>query len=209
MSAPQHPIGVGTRPAVVAIGGAPGSGKSTLGRALARELSAALLDQDTMTNPLMAQLATLTGAGDDLDHPSLRGPVRDARYACLRDTALEVSGVGCSVVLIAPFTAERTDAAAWQAFSEPLTAVARPLLVEVVVDPELALTRRSRRGLPRDRQVGAAAASGTPAAAVARVVPAAPSSPSPAADLHADGAADPAAEATRLVELIREFGRSG
>lgn len=60
------------------VAGSPGSGKSTLGRAVAARLGACVLDLDTATNPLLAQLAALTGAGDDLDHPSLRGPIRDA-----------------------------------------------------------------------------------------------------------------------------------
>jgi hypothetical protein len=184
-------------PFVVAIGGVPGAGKSTLGRALAGAARAALLDLDTLTNPLMARLAAVTGAGDNLDDPSLRGAVRDARYTCLRDTAADVLGAGCSVVLVAPFTAERADPRAWQAFSGQLLAPPdRPLLVEVGLAPELALARRRRRGLARDRSVGGPGGSAVPA----------PRAPSPVADLLADGAADPVAEAARLLAALRRSG---
>ena len=135
---------------VVVLGGAPGSGKTTIGAALARLTGAALLDQDTVTNPLIAQIAALTGAGDDLDHPSLRGPVREARYACSRDTAAEIAGLGCPVVVVAPFTAELRDPVAWQQFS----ALWGPsLLVAVTIDPAESLRRRLSRGEVRDRKL--------------------------------------------------------
>ncbi|UJH69993.1 AAA family ATPase [Ornithinimicrobium sp. INDO-MA30-4] len=38
-------------PWVILVTGPPGSGKSSVGAALARHLGAALLDQDSMTNP--------------------------------------------------------------------------------------------------------------------------------------------------------------
>jgi hypothetical protein len=190
------------RPLVIAVGGLPGSGKSTLGRQLAIVLRAALLDLDTLTNPLIAQIAGLTEAADDLDHPSLRGSVRQARYACLRDACADVAGAGVAVVMVAPFTAELRSRSAWAEFSAPLAA-GRPLLIDTVVDPGLALRRRIRRGLPRDQQI----TTGTP------VGMAAPDQRSPAdrsaADLTADGAADPAREACRLMALVQTYRDAG
>lgn len=189
---------------VFAVGGLPGSGKTTVGRALATAVGGALLDNDTLTNPLLAQIAALTGAGDDLDHPSLRGAVRDARYACLRDAGAEVAGVGCSVVLVAPFTAELADPAVWQQFSAPLRAsgAAGVLLVQTLIDPAVALRRRATRGLIRDRKLSgdgdvAASASGS---AAASAFPSA--SRSEIADLFVDGAADPVVEAARLLAML-------
>lgn len=171
-ASPMTPDAVQAAPVVV-IGGAPGSGKSSIGKLLARSTGAALLDQDTVTNPLIAQIAALTGAGDDLDHLSLRGEVRTARYACLRDTAAEISALGCPVVVVAPFTAELLDLVAWQRFSVTLD---RVVLVAVTIDPAESLRRRMLRGLARDR-----ALTGTPVESVA-------SAPGRHVDLVLDGA---------------------
>lgn len=182
-----------TTPFVVSVGGPPGAGKTTLGRALAVALRAALLDLDTLTNPLVEQIAVRAGAGADPDHPALRGAVRRARYECLRDTAADVAGCGCSAVLVAPFTEELADPSAWAAFARLLIAAGPgpdqglvPRLVDVVTDPEIAMTRRALRGLPRDRVFARLPAVGR----------------SPSADFRADGTADPVAEAARLAALI-------
>ena len=129
--------------------GPPGSGKSTLGRAVAARIGACLLDLDTATNPLIAQIAALTDAGDDLDHPTLRGAVRDARYRCLTDLAAENVRVGCPVVLVAPFTREAADTEAWQQLAHAMRPGV-PLLIWVDVPPAVALQRRQQRGHARD-----------------------------------------------------------
>ncbi|MDT4976001.1 MAG: hypothetical protein QOG98_1759, partial [Pseudonocardiales bacterium] len=64
-------------PALV-VCGAPASGKSTLGRALATRLGAAILDQDVLTAPLVAVVSALLGSAD-LDSPELAGATRAAR----------------------------------------------------------------------------------------------------------------------------------
>jgi hypothetical protein len=100
----------------------------------------------------MEQLAALVGAGDDLDFPALRGPVRQARYQCLVDVAVDNCLLGRDVVMIAPFTAECSDAVAWSALADRF----RPASVHLVwvsVPPEIAVARRAQRGLPRDRVV--------------------------------------------------------
>ena len=75
---------------VVCVAGQPGSGKTTLGVALADRMGAVVLDMDTATNPLIAAIADLIGAGDDWDHPGLGGPVRAARYRCLVDVGVRM-----------------------------------------------------------------------------------------------------------------------
>ncbi len=172
-------------PMVCCVAGLPGSGKSTLGRALAARLGAAVLDQDVATNPLMARIAELAGAGDDLDHPALRGAVRRARYECLLDLGVDNARIGRPVVMIAPFTAEVSTVEAWAGVTRLFRPV-RVFLVWTAVDPAVAWERRRRRNLPRDR-----AATGPSV----EVVPAVPY-------VGADGAADPAAEARRVGALL-------
>lgn len=174
---------------VYVVAGPAGSGKSTLGRALAGVTGAVVLDQDIATNPLMAQLALLVAAGDDLDHPALRGPVRQARYQCIIDLAVDNGRLGRDVVMIAPFTAECTDRQAWLELTRQL-APAQVRLVWVTVPPEVALARRIRRNLSRD-----AAAAGSAAA---------PPAPVPVVDhLSASGSAEPQGEAARIARLVR------
>lgn len=175
---------------VYVVAGPAGSGKSTLGRALAGAAGAVVLDQDIATNPLMAQLAGLVGAGDDLDHPGLRGPVRQARYQCVIDVAVDNGRLGRDVVMIAPFTAECADRQAWLELTRQLTpALVR--LIWVTVPPEVALARRIRRNLARDAGAGNAA------------VP--QPAPGPVVDhVVASGSAEPQGEASRILRLVRE-----
>ncbi|MGI8417360.1 MAG: AAA family ATPase [Nakamurella sp.] len=182
------------RPKLVAVGGIPGSGKSTLAQALAGRLDAALLDLDTLTNPLLSLLAAAAGAVDDLGHPSLRGEVRDARYRCLADTAAQVVSAGCSAVAVAPFTLELAEPIAWQEFSGPGSNPAvSSVLICMHIDPAVARQRRNVRGLPRDQSLR-----GRESAVPGLVtVPRTP-------HLCADGAADPRQEAERLALLLAD-----
>jgi predicted kinase len=173
---------------VYVVAGPAGSGKSTLGRALAFVTGAVVIDQDIATNPLMAQLAALVGAGDDLDHPALRGAVRRARYQCIIDIACDNGRLGRNVVMIAPFTAESADPGAWAGLVRQL-APARVVLVWVTVPPELALARRVQRNLPRDRTAGQ--------------LPPPMSTPEPAVEfVAASGAVEAGGEARRVASLI-------
>lgn len=175
-------------PFVCCVAGIPGSGKSTVGRLLAARLGAVLLDQDTATNPLMAELARITEAGDDLDHPALRGPVRQARYDCLIDVAVENVRIGWSAVMVAPFTAEVRDPASWAELGRRFDPV--PLrLVWVDVPAAVAQDRRRLRNLPRD---AAWRTSTTVDDVPPPVVP----------HLLTDGTADSATEAGRVAALL-------
>ncbi|WP_418606224.1 AAA family ATPase [Georgenia sp. SUBG003] len=99
-------------PWVVVLTGAPGSGKSSTARELARLLGAALLDQDSMTNPLVDIVGELIGVRD-YDDVRLAGLVRTARYASLLSVAGDCVAAGVPAVLVAPFTTERRDSDAW------------------------------------------------------------------------------------------------
>ncbi|WP_051581371.1 AAA family ATPase [Pseudonocardia acaciae] len=135
----------------VLISGPAASGKSTLGAALAARLGAALLDQDVLTGPLTSVVGALVGS-DDLDDPVLAGPTRAARYEALLATAVDNLQIGRPVVAVAPFTAERSDPAAWAAVRDRLVAAGgSPVLVWLRLDPDELLRRLRSRGAARDR----------------------------------------------------------
>jgi predicted kinase len=118
---------------------------------LAGRLSAALVDQDTVTGPLVAVVADMVGV-QDLDDVRLAGLTRDARYEAVAAVAEENLRAGTPVVLVAPFSRERRDLRAWQALDRRLRAAGgSPLLVWLHLDPLAAVGRLQARGAPRDR----------------------------------------------------------
>lgn len=137
-------------PWVVVLTGAPGAGKSVTGEAFARLAGAAVLDQDTMTNPLVDVVAGLLGVEDYAD-PRLAAAVRDARYDCLLRVAEDCVRVGVTVVLVAPFTSERRDPAAWDHLARRMTAAGgAPVLAWIRIAPEELEQRVVARGTARD-----------------------------------------------------------
>ncbi|MFE2427677.1 AAA family ATPase [Streptomyces sp. NPDC059373] len=145
----EHTAGTGL-PAVV-VCGPPATGKSTLGAALARALGAVLLDQDVVTGPLTAVVAGLLGT-DDLDSPALGGATRTARYETLHAAAEDNLRGGRPVVLVAPYTTERRDPAAWQRPAGRLRAAGgTPVMVWLYLAPAGLLARLRERSADRDR----------------------------------------------------------
>jgi predicted kinase len=140
---------VNVLPAVL-LSGAPASGKSTLSHLLARELRAAVIGQDVATGPLVSVVQQLMGV-DDLDDPRLAGLTRGPRYRVVLDLAVDNLAAGMPVVLVAPFTAERINPAAWSATHDRLAAVGgAPLLVWLRLEPAEVLRRLRSRGAARD-----------------------------------------------------------
>ena len=135
------------RAAAVLIGGPPATGKSTLAAALAPEMGAALLDLDVATGPLTRVVSRLVGVRDLAD-PVLAGLTRDARY----DTLLELAGqnlrLGLPVVLVAPFSRERAEPAAWATAARRLAT--DPTMVWLHLPPAELIHRLTQRGLARD-----------------------------------------------------------
>jgi predicted kinase len=142
--------GTDPRLPVVLLTGPPASGKTTVGRALARHLGAALLDQDTATAALTAVVADLVGV-HDLDDHRLAGPTRAARYETVTALAEDNLRCGMAVVLVAPFSAERRDVTAWDALDRRLRAAGgEPLLVWLRLDAAAVVQRLRARGEGRD-----------------------------------------------------------
>jgi predicted kinase len=136
---------------VVLLTGAPGTGKSTLGRLLAGRLGAALLDQDVATKPLVDIVRRLVNI-DDLDDPRLGNLTRAARYEVLADLAVDNLSAGVPVVLVAPYTTERARPQAWTDLRSRLVAAGgTPLLVWLSLEPAEIVRRLRDRGAARDQ----------------------------------------------------------
>lgn len=133
-------------PAVL-IGGPPATGKSTLAAALAPHLGAALLDLDVATGPLTRVVSELVGVRD-LDDAVLAGLTRAARYDTLLGLAEANLQAGRPVVLVAPFSAERSHSAVWAATIRRLPGDAT--MVWLYLPPAELIRRLTRRALARD-----------------------------------------------------------
>jgi predicted kinase len=124
-----------------------------LGAALSRRLGAALLDQDVLTGPLTAVVAGLVGAAPgDLDDPRVRAATREATYDALVGTARDCLSADVPVVLVAPFTAERSGAAAWSRLTGRLGAPGGVALVWMNCPPHELARRLAARGAARDQR---------------------------------------------------------
>lgn len=131
----------------VAVAGVAGSGKTTLGLEIARATGAALLDLDTLTNPLLDRLPQSLFGRHWLASPH-SAAVREGRYAALAATAREVRSTAGSVVLVAPFTAELRGG---EEFARLREAVGGDLLfVRLAGDAAVLRHRRAQRGEDRD-----------------------------------------------------------
>ncbi|WP_161965486.1 AAA family ATPase [Rhodococcus sp. P1Y] len=134
---------------VLIVAGAAGSGKTTLGKQLAQIFSVALLDLDSLTNPLLDRLDPLI----DGPHWNSAGPhseaIREGRYGVLRSAAADLVSLGQRPVLVAPFTRELTAGPEWDELTRGL-APAQTLVVYVDGSPELLASRRAQRQASRD-----------------------------------------------------------
>jgi predicted kinase len=135
------------------VAGAPATGKTVFGAELSRCLGAALLDQDVLTGPLTSVVADLVGAEPgDLDDPRVRSATRQATYSALVDTAAGCLAAGVSVVLVAPFTAERSDPGAWARLESGLGAPGGVVLIWTTCPPAQVARRLAARAAPRDHR---------------------------------------------------------
>lgn len=104
--------GSSSRTQVVVIGGYAGSGKTELGRILAKQTGWALLDKDTTTRAVVeAALESLGQSPHDRESPTYLETIRPAEYAALVSAMVENIDCGVSVVMTAPFIRELSDQA--------------------------------------------------------------------------------------------------
>jgi mannitol-1-/sugar-/sorbitol-6-phosphatase len=143
------------------VAGAAGTGKSTLGEALARRTGAVLLDLDTVTNPLLDRVFPATGRCGHWNDDQNRPLVRPARYAALLDVAADQTRLGRDVVLTAPFTAELQGGPEWETLVRALASTDL-LVVWLHTSPDILRRRVRDRGELRDLATSAARPAAAP-----------------------------------------------
>lgn len=98
------------KPTVLLIGGYAGSGKTELGRILARQTHWPMLDKDTTTRPVVEQALELLGQSPhDRESEVYRTAIRPAEYEALVAGMMENVECGTSVIVTAPFALELSD----------------------------------------------------------------------------------------------------
>jgi DNA-binding transcriptional regulator YhcF (GntR family) len=99
-------------PRVVLIGGYAGSGKTELGRILARETGWPMLDKDTLTRPVVeAALEVLGCSPHDRESAAYLDIIRPREYEALMSAMTENVRCGTSAIVTAPFIREFHDTA--------------------------------------------------------------------------------------------------
>lgn len=139
------------RPKIIVVVGAPSSGKTKLGRAIARELHLAVSDKDHVTGQLLAALMKDAGlVGEDYSQTELNR-FRTAIYGCMEDVAKDNLRAGMGTVIISPYIDRGNKT--W--FDDLKCRVdvdneADWFVVWLEISPELALQRIKKRDSPRD-----------------------------------------------------------
>lgn len=109
---PQQPRPHVATPQAVLIGGYAGSGKSELGRMLARSTGWPILDKDTLTRPVVElALEQLGDSPHTRESETYLQVVRPAEYEALIATMIENVECGLSCLVTAPFVREFRDRA--------------------------------------------------------------------------------------------------
>jgi predicted kinase len=141
-----------SNPQVFMIGGYAGSGKTKLGRILARTTGWPIIDKDTTTRPIVETALEARGLPPhDRESETYLSIIRPNEYDALMATALENVACGVSAVITAPFLQEFADPA-WldRATDEFASHGATTTLVWVRCDGPTMRTQLRRRGAARD-----------------------------------------------------------
>lgn len=140
------------KPRVVLVGGCAGSGKTELGRILARETGWPILDKDTLTRPVVEAALEVHGVSPhDRESKTYVNLVRPREYEALLAATSENVQCGTSAIVTAPFIREFNDGA-WIGRTEALFASmdAVTTLVWVYCDADTMHTYIRHRGAARD-----------------------------------------------------------
>ena len=139
-------------PQAIFIGGYAGSGKSELGRILARESNWPILDKDTLTRPVVESALEVLGLSPhDRESETYLMKVRPREYESLMSAMTENVQCGTSAIVTAPFIREFRD----QAWLNRAQATCNSLgahvsIVWISCDPETMHTYIRHRGAARD-----------------------------------------------------------
>ncbi|MGW1451171.1 GntR family transcriptional regulator [Micromonospora sp. NPDC002411] len=139
-------------PRVLIVGGYAGSGKTELGRILARETGWPMLDKDTLTRPVLEAALELIGLSPhDRESEQYLKLLRPREYEALMEAASENVACGSSAIITAPFIAEFNDPA-WLERTQSSFADkgAVTTFVWVYCDASSMQTYIRRRGAARD-----------------------------------------------------------
>lgn len=140
------------RPAVLVIGGYAGSGKTELGRILARATGWPMLDKDTMTRPVVeAALEILGQPPNDRESDAYLRLIRPREYEATISAAVENVECGNSVIVTAPFIREMNEPAWIERTQARFAALgASTVLVWVYCDAETMHSYLRHRAAARD-----------------------------------------------------------
>ncbi|MEU4517828.1 GntR family transcriptional regulator [Amycolatopsis sp. NPDC024027] len=139
-------------PHALLVGGYAGSGKTELGRVVARETGWPMLDKDTLTRPVVEAALELLGLSpNDRESEMYLSKVRPREYEALISAMTENVQCGNSAIVTAPFIKEFSDPAWVERIQATCQGMGAKLsFVWVYCDAETMHTYVRHRGAARD-----------------------------------------------------------
>ncbi|GAB3479350.1 GntR family transcriptional regulator [Amycolatopsis cihanbeyliensis] len=149
---PEPPDEHTEKPRVILIGGYAGSGKSELGRILARNTGWPIIDKDTTTRHVVeAALERLGESPHSRESETYVKAIRPAEYEALLATVTENVQCGISAVVTAPFISQFNDQAWCNRTAATIASLGAELhVIWVRCDVPSMLTYLKHRGAARD-----------------------------------------------------------
>ena len=138
------------RVVLIFVAGPPGSGKSTIGRAIASCLRYAYVDLDTVSAPFFQN--ELDRDAGFKDTRRYQRQFRSIEYHALLSLATENLSLGIGCVAVAPFTRERKNPHFQEALSERYGCSARTVGITITIEPQQQLKNLLARNARRDTQ---------------------------------------------------------
>lgn len=140
------------RPRAIYVGGYAGSGKTEVGRTLARETGWAMLDKDTLTRSVVEAALTQLGVSPaDRESATYLDVIRPAEYQCLESAVAENISCGVSTIATAPYLREFTSKMWFERTSASLESLGADMSVLWIrCSPSSMWSYITRRGAARD-----------------------------------------------------------